>query len=155
MSASLRVRGRTPVHPLVRTFRFTIPMHQTMTSVHGPSIRTDRRNTIKEKYAHVVVTISKALSTHLLLDLYNCQRRRGGHKTGDRESSQNHHTSAACVLGRRHPPVCRPARPYAPHAPPSSTSSGCVDIVGVGGVAPASALPVESPVLMTCPPHAT
>jgi hypothetical protein len=55
-----------------------------MSSVHGPSIRTDGGNTIKEKYARVVVTISKALSTHLLLDPYDCRRRRGGHRSGNR-----------------------------------------------------------------------
>jgi hypothetical protein len=76
-----QVREHGVVHQSVL---FTIPMHQTMSSVHGPSIRPDGGNTITEKYARVVVTISKALSTYLVLDPYDCRRRRGGHRSGNR-----------------------------------------------------------------------
>jgi hypothetical protein len=40
-------RGRAPVHSLVHTFRFTIPVHQTMISVSGPPIQADGRNKLK------------------------------------------------------------------------------------------------------------
>jgi hypothetical protein len=103
-----------------------------MTSVHGPSIRTDGGNKIKEKYARVVVTISKPSARIFSLILVTV----GADMVvigPDRESPQTHHISAARVLDRGHPPVPRPVQLYVPLPPPSSASSARVGTVAVGG----------------------